>query len=645
MKLMNIAGYRSVDAYVRAKIERFGEQKKCFGSLYGLMFSERENILCEETDGHHIKTTTYGACVEGIDRLTVVLADALQDVPQNAVVGMYMQNSLLWIQVYWSLLRAGYRPLLMNTRLDDARLTQILAAHGVTHVISDGGTFGTKTLFAKDLALAAASVTDKPVDRWADETILMSSDTSGNLKLCAYSGESFFYTVCDSMRIIEKSKQIQGHYKGYLKQLAFLPFCHIFGLVAVYIWFGFFARTFVFLKDYAPDTILNTIRKHKVTHIFAVPLFWDTVYASARKQIHARGEKTEAKFARALSLSTRLSGVPWLQKAFAKVAFKEVRDAMFGDSVRFLISGGSPISEEVLTFFNGIGYHLTNGFGMTEIGITSVELSNSPKVRNSASVGFPFGAIEYKINDHGELLVRGYSTATRITARDGVTQMDAKEWFNTHDLAAERDGRFYIKGRMDDLLICRNGENLNPVYVEQNLAVEGARGVCLTDLNGAPVLLVGVGRYQTNQAYDAVRQAAYAALDRLKLGQTITDIVLVTEPLLRPNEFKLNRKRLKAAYAASALETADAAAVASDDDGCSQALLADVTAIVAQVLGRTPASIGLDDNFFFDLGGSSLDYFAALSAVKQAFPVTFPTDGQTNLVTVRSLCRYLQTQL
>ena len=89
----------------------------------------------------------------------------------------------------------------------------------------------------------------------------------------------------------------------------------------------------------------------------------------------------------------------------------------------------------------------------------------------------------------------------------------------------------------------------------------------------------------------------------------------MTEPLLRPNEFKLNRKRLKAAYAANALETADAAAVASDDDGCSQALLADVTAIVAQVLGRTPASIGLDDNFFFDLGGSSLDYFAALSAV------------------------------
>ena len=41
-----------------------------------------------------------------------------------------------------------------------------------------------------------------------------------------------------------------------------------------------------------------------------------------------------------------------LADRFSKLAFKEVREGMFGESVQFMITGGSCISEQVLTFFN-----------------------------------------------------------------------------------------------------------------------------------------------------------------------------------------------------------------------------------------------------------------------------------------------------
>ena len=61
----------------------------------------------------------------------------------------------------------------------------------------------------------------------------------------------------------------------------------------------------------------------------------------------------------------------------------------------FCISGGSFLKESALQLFNGIGYPLHNGYGMSEIGIGSVELRDKPKYRNQGFIGRPFQNIEY----------------------------------------------------------------------------------------------------------------------------------------------------------------------------------------------------------------------------------------------------------
>ena len=97
-----------------------------------------------------------------------------------------------------------------------------------------------------------------------------------------------------------------------------------------------------------------------------MPLFWETIHKIALKTIKSKGEKTLKKFEKGLKIYNTLSNSAVLANKFSKIAFKQVRENLFGESVMFLISGGGGISKQTLQFFNAIGYRLVNGYGTTE---------------------------------------------------------------------------------------------------------------------------------------------------------------------------------------------------------------------------------------------------------------------------------------
>ncbi|MBR6773908.1 MAG: AMP-binding protein, partial [Clostridia bacterium] len=407
MKLDNINGFKRINDYINDKIHRFEKEQKNCESLFRYMFSERDNVMSERTEGYSIVKTTYGQCYDEILSLIPRFKCALSSVPKNGIVGLDMANSLDWIIAFWCILASGYRPLLVNSRLGKSAIEKVLTTYGVTAIISDGQSYSVNTLFYDDICASESTQTDESV--FADEVLFMSSGTSDNVKLCVFTGENLFYQVRDSANIIKACPKMKEHYEGQLKHLVLLPLYHVFGFIAIYVWFGFFSRTFVFPENHTPSTVLTTVRKHKVTHIFAVPLVWDTVHRNALAKIKAHGQKTYEKFCKGVKLASTPFG-----RSLTKNAFSQVRDNLFGDSVRFMISGGSHIKSETLEFFNAIGYHIANGFGMTEIGITSVETSDKAKVLNGASIGSPFAYTQYSVADDGELLVKGKTRASAI---------------------------------------------------------------------------------------------------------------------------------------------------------------------------------------------------------------------------------------
>lgn len=637
-----------IDVLVNYKIGLFENKDKTFENLFHIMFMQEECVMYERTDGYKIIKTTYGQCKKDIYRIAKTLSFRLSEFPAESIVGIYMQNSLEWIEIFWGLLMNGYKPLLMNTRLDNATLNRVIEVHKVVAVISDGQEFNVPTY--NGIELCKCNLEGDFTERFADELIVMSSGTSEKIKLCVYNGESFYYQLCNSVDIIKECKDIKTHYEGQIKLLTFLPFYHIFGLAAVYMWFGFFSRTFVQLNDLSADTLLNTIKKHKVTHIFAVPLLWNKVYEAAIKKIKARGDKTYNKAMKGLKLAEMLDFCPALARAFSKKAFKEVRENLFGESISFLISGGSAISPEVVRFLNGIGYTMVNGFGMSEVGITSVETSRSIKMRNNCSVGKPFKHVEYNLSEEGELLVRGKCTAVRIVSEDGVLELSSQNWFHTKDLARESGGRYFIFGRKDDMIACKTGENLNPDRIETSLNIPGAIKVCLIGKPGdngecIPVLLVQVSNYASTERIIKLYNATKDTLRDNKLDGTINEIFITTSSLMGENDFKLNRKRLIRQYINNQLEAVSLNETNKGSEEITGELVDRLKKSFAEALNTEEENIGVDAHFFYDLDGSSLDYLAMLGDLQKEFDISFSIEEENSLVTVKEFYTYIQDNL
>lgn len=640
MKLTNIHGFADIDEYVAYKLAAYGARDKNFETLFELMFDEGDNIMFETTDGYRIRKTTYGAFKKRILSVVPTVASAFSELPLGSTVGLYMQNSPEWLLAFWSILAAGYRVLLLNTRLADDVLNAILTEYSVGGVISDSKTFAVRTLSANELLVPSdALLSPRPFGK---EVLFMSSGTSSRVKLSAYTGENFYYQLCDSANIITTCPDIKRHYKGELKQLVLLPLCHVFGFIAVYLWFGFFSRTFVFPRDLDPTTIQRTVKKHKVTHIFAVPMVWEAVAKAAIAKIRARGERTYARFLRVTRLVNTLGGAGDL---VARKLLSEVREGLFGDSILFLISGGSDISRSALEFFNGIGYHLANGYGMTEIGITSVEKSSSKRILNSGSIGAPFGYTEYKLDEKGYLLVRGKTRASRILVGGEERLAEEDEWFSTGDMMRLENGRYYSEGRADDLIICEDGENINPKLCEGILAVDGVDRLCIFQKEDKSVaLLASIPGVYGKERLSALYRKLLSAITDAKLDRVIRSVLFTNEGLLGAGEFKLSRKKTAYRVREGLIRTFDPSSIGENADELFSRLENEIREAFAETLGKAPEEIGKDSHFFRDLGGTSMDYFVLLGTLRDRLGVEAVSGDTLRLATVSELAAYLQNQ-
>ena len=632
MKAEGLGGFKSIKEYVLFKLKRFEAMPKTFDTLFELMFSEKENVMFEKNDGYNIFSATYGEVRERAERLAAALKNRLDLAEPGSVVGLYLDNGEEWIEAFWAILICGFSPLLMNTRSSVAVLEDALKKLNAAAVISKDKDFSVTTL-----RLGELSPVEKETEySFGSEFFVMSSGTSENVKLCSYSASSLYFVLKDSYSIILKCKAIEKHYGGKLKLLTFLPFYHVFGLIAVYFWFGFFSRTFVTLSDYDPQTILHTIKKHCVTHVFAVPLFWEKVYSEAMKTIDGLGEKTRKKFDKAMTVRRRL-GYGAIGNLFSKLAFKSVRENLFGESVCFSITGGSSISPEALEFFNAIGYRLSNGYGMSETGITSVELSQNRSVIESCSVGSPLPSIKYRIDENGELQISGDSLADYVICGNDKIELKGG-WYKTRDLARWDGERYYILGRSDDLIVSTSGENINPEICERALKIDGANEVCLVGSAGGAALVVSLPRYFGKARLEKLRKSAEKAIDSAKLSTEIKRIFFTFDSLLG-DDVKLNRKKIRRLLDENLLSEVAFAEEASEED----ALTKRVKAVFAAALDLSPVEISSTANFFYDCGGTSLDYFSLLIALREEFSLPFSDDESFD--SVSSICDYISARL
>ncbi len=601
-------------------------------------------IFAETSDGYRIKKYTYADVERMVNEVSAALHARIG--ATHTYVGLEMENCVEWIVAFWAILRSGNKPYLINCRHTTALANELIKNLDIQYVV---GIEKTK-LDAQWIEYASLHTDEKFDGDFEDEFALSTSATSLQATTCIYHGEQVVAQILNTQSIIKESKRITQHYHNQLKHLAFLPFYHVFGLFAVYFWFAFFGRTFVFLRDMAPDTILKTCRKHEVTHIFAVPMLWHTIEDKVKKELEQQGEKLQKKFQAGLRISAFLQELfPIAGAAMARHILRQVTDQVFGPSVQFCISGGSYLRQWAMELLNGIGYSLHNGYGMSEIGITSVELRRRMRDRNLNSIGRPFDCVEYKLGDDGTLLVRGDSLCKSMLV--GEQLVDSDEWLDTGDLMECRDGYYYIRGRRGDVVIGENGENINPDLLEQHFALSGDTPFSVLGLqdgeNEVLSMVVRISPYINAARQRQLIERIYAANDALPMAMRVRKFYFTTDPIAPETAIKVGRKYLQRAIADGSVTLTPFAQSAEllaqqTASGHNPALLAQMRGIVARVLGIDESEVKDHAHIMLDLGATSLQYFEIVSEIASVFAISSYSDKENYRYTVDEFCEYVE---
>ena len=616
-----------------------------FASVYRITFENNDLILSESFDGYRIRRRSYAQVRQRIEQVSRALYARIG--ATHGYVGLEMENCEEWVVAFWAILRSGNKPYLINCRHPESLSNNLLKSLNIKNIVAlKESRLNAETLLFEELTDGEAFPAV-----FEDEFALPTSGTSLKETICFYRGKQISMGILNACTILKNSPRMAALYHGSLKQLAFLPFYHVFGLMAVMFWFSFFGRTLVFLQDYAPDTILKTCRRHEVTHVFAVPMLWHTV----EKQVwrNAREQGKEEKLRRGLRLCTKLQNVfPNLGTFFAKRIMKDVTSRLFGDSIQFCISGGSYLRSSALELINGLGYPLHNGYGMSELGITSVELRSRPRERNRNSIGRPFDSVEYRIAQDGTLHVRGNSICPRVMVNGKM--MEVGPWVETGDIVTCENGDYYIRGRIGDMVLGENGENINPDVIEAHFHPEEAVNLCVLGLgegeNQELSMILQISPYLSRQKIQKLTEQLYAVNESLPDTSRVRKFYFTHDAIMAPTAIKVSRKALYRNLESGAVKLTTATEMktmhsADEALDCNPQLYAKVREVIARELDKDEADIGPDEHIIFDLGGTSLQYFAILSELSQEFGVSAPSDQEEYRYTLREFCQYIERHM
>jgi long-chain acyl-CoA synthetase len=256
--------------------------------------------------------------------------------------------------------------------------------------------------------------------------------------------------------------------------LSILPLSHILERTADYAYFSK-GCTIAYAENV--NKVADNLQEVQ-PHIFAaVPRLFEKMrarimdqvatYPAARQKIfHWALRVAEERLPYRITGKSMPLGLKVKSGVADKLVFRKIL-ARLGGRVRFVLSGGAPLSPDLAAFFIGAGLEIYEGYGLTET--SPVIAINTPSLRKIGTVGPILPGVEVKIADDGEILSRGphimkgYWNNPEATAQ----AIDASGWFHTGDIGeVDSDGCLKITDRKKDIIINAYGKNIAPQPLE-----------------------------------------------------------------------------------------------------------------------------------------------------------------------------------
>ena len=304
--------------------------------------------------------------------------------------------------------------------------------------------------------------------------ILYTSGTTGDSKGVMLSHGQYYAALEANQKVVPITEND--------RVLNFLPFAHIFEKGWALLGMSVGARMIV---NTYPQDVQQSMRETHPTSMSSVPRFWEKVYVGVMEKIDNAGALQRKIFHNALRVGRR-HNIEYLSRgkrpplmlhleyeAINKTLFSIVRKELGLTNPNIFPTAGAAISPHVEEFVHSIGLNMVAGYGLTE-SLATVSCDQLDKVYTVGSVGRPLDAVDVKISEEGEVLLKGKTITRGYYNRPDLndTTFTADGYFRTGDCGYLKDGELFLTDRIKDLFKTSNGKYIAPQMIESLLLVD-----------------------------------------------------------------------------------------------------------------------------------------------------------------------------
>lgn len=435
--------------------------------------------------------------------------------------------------------------------------------------------------------------------------------------------------------------------------LSVLPMHHTFEFSAGFLTPFSNGTQITYLDELTAEELSRAIEKGHVTGMVGVPALWEMLHRRIKTRLRERGDWV------ADAADSMIEFNAWLRDNtpfnLGPIVFFPIHQGM-GGKMRYLISGGSALSEKVQKDLHGLGFTVLEGYGLTESSpVLTVARPGNKLLKGS--VGKPLPGVEVRIdapddNGVGEVLARGQNVMLGYYNNEEATEAVLHDrWLRTGDLGRiDEDGNLYIVGRSKDVIIDSNGKNIYPDEIEELYGKSGfikeLSVVGLPDEDGGEkisALVVPDYEYDIALSRAEVNKKIEEHFREVAAGLPFSKRIKVMHitPFELPRTATRKVKRPEVVAMLNALEERDrkktrAAVESKGDDN-----MLWLRKIVATVSSRPLSDIAVEDKLA-DLGFDSLMFVELQAAVEDAGGRVPSPDTLNEVQTVRELLTAVQ---
>ena len=413
------------------------------------------------------RVTSYEEIARLAGRFAALLA-ARSIEPGDRVV-LWAENSAEWIAAFYGCMLRGVIAVPLDAYGTAEFAARVAADVRPSFVVGDAELLLTlqgewPRICFEDWMTALPIEEAGPVAELSHDTplqILFTSGTTGEPKGIVHTHGN----VLASVEPIADAARGYMRYERLVHPLRFLhtlPLSHVFGQT-MGLWIPpIFAAEVHFESRLSAPRLIETIRRERISVLAGVPR------VLAMLKSHLEGEYP--------GLAVRLAAAEGISAGMRWWRFRDIH-AAFGLKFWAFITGGGALPGAVEQFWNGLGFVLVQGYGMTET--AALITLNHPFRVAKGTMGKPLPGREVKVQSDGEVLVRG-PMISPATWSGGSLHQRAGEWLATGDLAeTQATGELLFLGRKSETIVTGAGVNVHPEDLEAALEQEPEVAACV----------------------------------------------------------------------------------------------------------------------------------------------------------------------